>query len=265
MKALILAAEEGSRLHPCTAYRPKPMLHLGGKPLLEEIVSLLKRHGITDVAVSLHYKPWTVVQHLGHGRDWGVRVHYAFEEKPLGSAGAAKQLEWYFNESFLVYYGDVYTDMDLSGLIAAHRQRDALATITLYTVDDTYGGESIALGPQSQVQRLVKGAAPDPVDPRFANGGVLVIEPEILSGLPPNRYLDFDHDVFPQALAAGQSIIGYPVTDTLLRINTPENYQKAQQLATQRAAVQAQPDLTSQVVAPTIHNLFKHFASVHSD
>ena len=60
------------------------MLHLGGKPLLEEIVSLLKRHGITDVAVSLHYKPWTVVQHLGHGRDWGVRVHYAFGEKPLG-------------------------------------------------------------------------------------------------------------------------------------------------------------------------------------
>jgi NDP-sugar pyrophosphorylase family protein len=265
MKALILAAEEGSRLHPGTAYRPTPMPYLGGKPLLEEIVSLLKRHGISDIAVSLHYKPWTIVQHLGHGRDWGVKIHYSFEEKPLGSAGAAKQLEWYFDESFLVYYGDVYTDMDLSGLIAAHRQGDALATMALCTVDDTCGAEIIELDPQSQVQHLVKDLAPDQVDPRFANGGVLVIEPEILSGLPADRYLDFEHDVFPRMLAAGQSIIGHPVTDTLMRINTPENYQKAQQMAMQRAAGRAQPDLTSQVVAPTIHNLFQHFAVVHSD
>ena len=117
----------------------------------------------------------------------------------------------------------------------------------------------------SQVQCLVKDPAPDQVDSHFANGGVLVIESEILPGLPANRYLDFDGDVFPHMLAAGQSIVGHPVTDTLMRINIPDNYQKAQQMAAQRAARQAQPDLTSQVVAPTIHNLFQHFAVVHSD
>jgi NDP-sugar pyrophosphorylase family protein len=265
MKALILAAEEGTRLHPCTAYRPKPMLHIGGRPLLEEIVSLLKRHGITEIAVNLHYKPWTVVHHLGHGRDWGVKVHYSFEERLLGSAGAARQLEWYFDESFILFQGDVYTDMDLSSLITAHRQGDALATMALHTVDDTGDGDIVELDPQSQVQRLARDPAPDKVGSRLANAGILVIEPEILSGLPADQYLDFDHDVFPQMLASGQPIIGHPVTDTLIHINTPDNYQKAQQLAAQRATVQAQPDLASQVVAPTVHNLFQHFVLVHSD
>jgi NDP-sugar pyrophosphorylase family protein len=241
------------------------MLHIGGKPLLEEIVSLLKQHGITEIAVNLHYKPWTVVQHLGHGRDWGVKVHYSFEERLLGSAGAAKQLEWYLDESFILFQGDVYTDTDLSSLISAHRQGDALVTMALYTVADPGDDDIVELDPRSQVQRLVRDPAPDKVGSHLANAGILVIEPEILSGLPADQYLRFDHNVFPQMLASGQPIIGYPVTGTLIHVNTPDDYQKAQQLAAQRATVQAQPDLVSQVVAPTVHNLFQYFALVHSD
>jgi len=87
MKALVLAAGEGTRLRPLTADRPKPMLSVGGTPLLEQIVSRLQQHGITDIAINLHYKPWGIVRHLGYGRHWGVRLHYSFEEELLGSAG----------------------------------------------------------------------------------------------------------------------------------------------------------------------------------
>ena len=135
MKALILAAGEGTRLGPLTGDRPKPMLPVGDVPLLARIVSLLRRHGIVDIAINLHYRPWSIVHHLGHGTRWGVRIHYPFEEELLGSAGAAKQLEWFFDEVFIVFYGDVYTEMDLSSLISAHRQGGALVTMTLYPVD----------------------------------------------------------------------------------------------------------------------------------
>lgn len=262
MKALILAAGEGTRLHPLTADRPKPMLPVGGVPLLERIVRLLQQHGITDIAINLHHKPWAIVHHLGHGRRWGVRIHYSFEEQLLGSAGAAKRLEWYFDDSFIVFYGDIYTDMDLSGLIAAHERSKALITMTLYAVNNPTECGIVELDAQSRVRRFVEKPAPGQVFSQLANAGILVVEPQVVSGLPADRRLDFGHDVLPQMLTLGQPIAGYPITDTLIDIGTPENYQKAQRLAAQRTA---QADLAPQIVAPTVHNVLQRFVFAPTD
>ncbi len=254
MKALILAAGEGTRLRPLTVDRPKPMLPVGGVPLLEQIVSLLKRHGVIDIAINLHYKPWAIVQHLGQGRRWGVRITYSFEEELLGSAGAAKRLEWFFDESFIVFYGDVYTEMDLSRLMAAHKQGGALVTMALYSVDNPTECGIVELDAQSRVRRFVEKPAPDRVFSRLANAGIFVVEPEVLSWLPADRYLDFGHDVFPGMLASGQAIVGHPITDTLIDIGTPESYRKAQDFAAQTVAG-AQIDLSSQIAALTVHDV----------
>jgi NDP-sugar pyrophosphorylase family protein len=259
MKALILAAGEGTRLRPLTNDRPKPMLPLGDVPLLEQIVLLLKQHGVTQIAINLHYRPWSIVHHLGHGRRWDVHIHYSFEETLLGSAGAAKRLEWYFDESFIVYYGDVYTNMDLGGLIAAHRQGGAPVTMALYSVDNPTECGIVELDAQSRVRRFVEKPEPDQVFSRLANAGIFIVEPEVLSGLAAEEPLDFGHDVFPRLLASGQSIIGYPITDTLIDIGTMENYQKAQRLAAQQSAHQPQNDLSGQIVAPTVQNVFRRF------
>lgn len=265
MKALVLAAGEGTRLRPLTADRPKPMLPVGGMPLLEQIVTLLRQHGVADIAINLHYKPWSIVQHLGHGRRWGVRIHYSFEETLLGSAGAAKRLEWYFDESFIVFYGDLYTDMDLSSLTTAHRQGGALVTMALYSVNNPTECGIVELDAQSRVRRFVEKPAPDQVFSRLANAGIYVIEPEVLSWLPEEQHLDFGHDVFPQMLASGQPIVGYPITDSLIDIGSMENYQKAQRLAAQRAMPESQSGLSSQIVAPTVYNVSRRFALAHSD
>ena len=249
MKTLILAAGGGTRLRPLTADRPKPMLPVGGVPLLEQIVSLLKQHGISDIAINLHYKPWSIVRHLGHGRRWGVRIHYSFEEKLLGSAGAAKKLEWFFDESFIVFYGDVYTEMNLSSLISAHRQGGAAVTMALYEVDNPTECGIVALDGRSRVSRFMEKPSPDHVFSRLANAGIYVVEPEVLAGLPAGQYLDFGHDVFPQMLALGRTIIGYPIKEPLIDIGTPESYQKAQHLAAQWTPAQPQTDLSSQVGA----------------
>lgn len=260
MKALILAAGEGTRLRPLTADRPKPMLPVGGVPLLERIVLLLKRCGVTDIAINLHYRPWTIVHHLGQGQRWGVHIHYSFEEELLGSAGAAKRLEWYLNESFVVYYGDVYTEMDLSGLAAAHRGGGALVTMALYAVDNPTECGIVELDDQSRVLRFVEKPAPDQVFSRLANAGIFVVEPEVLSGLPVGRCLDFGHDVFPQMLASGQTIAGYPITETLIDIGTLESYEKAQRLAAQLAATDSQTRPSSRMGALRLDDVLQRFA-----
>ena len=259
MKALILAAGEGTRLRPLTADRPKPMLPVGGIPLLEQIVSLLKRHGIEEIAINLHYKPWTIVQHLGLGQGCGVQIHYSFEEKLLGSAGAAKRLEWYFDQSFVVFYGDVYTEMDLSALMAEHNGRGALVTMALYAVNNPTECGIAELDAESRICRFVEKPAPDQVFSRLANAGIFVVEPEVLSWLPADEHLDFGRDVFPGMLAAGQTIIGYPIAEPLIDIGTPVSYQKAQHLASQRAASHAQAGLASLMAGPGVEDLFKRY------
>ena len=92
MKAIILAAGEGTRLRPLTRDRPKPMLPLGGQPLIGYLVALLREHGVREIAVNLHHRPDSIRAYLGEGRDFGVRVTYSHEETLLGSAGAVKEL-----------------------------------------------------------------------------------------------------------------------------------------------------------------------------
>ena len=126
MKALILAAGEGTRLRPLTLDRPKPMLPIAGKPLLEHLVNLLVAHGVCDIAINLDYKPDVVTSHFGDGGAWRARIVYSHEERMLGTAGAVRRLQWFLDERFFVLYGDVLTDLDLTALAAFHSQRRAV-------------------------------------------------------------------------------------------------------------------------------------------
>ena len=235
MRALVLAAGEGQRLRPLTADRPKPMLPVGERPLLEHIILLLKKHGIEEIAINLHYQPWAIVSHFGQGERWGVHIRYSVEERLLGSAGAARRLGWYLAEGpFLVFYGDLFTDLDLCDLIAAHRKQDALLTMALYEVDNPTECGIVELDERSRVTRFVEKPPPDQVFSRLANAGVLVAEPQVLDLVPHNTVSDLGHDIFPQMLARGMPIVGYRIRDSLIDIGTPEKYQRAQEWAARR-------------------------------
>jgi NDP-sugar pyrophosphorylase family protein len=232
MKALVLAAGEGQRLRPLTVDRPKPMLPVGGRPLLEHIVLLLKKHGIEEIAINLHYKPWAIVSHFGQGERWGVHIRYSVEERPLGSAGAARRLAWYLrNGSFIVFYGDLFTDLDLGALIAAHQQQRALLTMALYEVDNPTECGIVSLDERHRVIRFVEKPTPDQVFSRLANAGVSVIEPQVLDLIPPDTVADLGHHILPQMLAQGMPIAGYPIRESLIDIGTPDKYRRAQEWA----------------------------------
>src|SRR6195256_5598500 len=136
MKAVIMAGGEGTRLRPLTSNQPKPMMPLANRPMMEHIVRLLKEHGFDEIVVTLAFLPQAIRTYFGDGSEFGVRMVYATEESPLGTAGSVRNAKDELDERFLVISGDVLTDIDLSEVVAFHEKRGALATLALKAVDN---------------------------------------------------------------------------------------------------------------------------------
>jgi NDP-sugar pyrophosphorylase family protein len=228
VKALILSAGEGTRLRPVTLDQPKPMLRVGGRPILEHLVALLRHHGITEIAVNLHYRPEAIVEHFGDGTRFGVSIMYSPELELLGTAGAAKQLEWFLTETFVLMYGDVLTDLDLTDLIDHHRRHGALATLALYEVPDPSRCGIVKLGTDGRIVRFVEKPSPEAVFSHLASAGICVLEPEVLALVPPNQPFDFGHGVFPTLIDRGLPIFGHQCSAYILDIGSPERYAQAE-------------------------------------
>jgi len=227
MRALILAAGEGTRLRPLTADRPKPMVPVGGRPVLEHLVALLRQHDIDEVAVNLHYQPDAITDYFGDGQRFGVRITYSRERELLGSAGAVKQLESFFTDTFVVIYGDVLTNLDLTAVIDRHRARKAVGTVVLYEVDDPARCGIVALDTDGSIARFVEKPPPGTASGNLANAGIYVLEPDVLELIPSGEPFDFGLDLFPLLLKRELPLYGYRTPDYVLDIGSPERYAQA--------------------------------------
>ena len=234
MKGMILAAGEGKRLRPLTEDMPKPMLPLAGRPLLEHIIAHLRNCGVTDLAINLHHLPEVVMDYFGDGSRWGVNLRYSVEDRLLGSAGGVKRLQPFFDDTFLVYYGDVFTLADLGSMISLHRRRQVLATMALYQVPDPWNRGIVELDDQQLITRFVEKPARERAFSDLANAGIYVLEPDVLKWIPAGQPWDFGHDVFPALLAAETRVAGYIIRDSLIDIGLPEKYEQADRLASQQ-------------------------------
>ncbi len=235
VRALILAAGEGTRLRPLTLEMPKPMVPLGDRPLLDHTVRWLRSHGIRDIAINLHYKPEAITSYFGDGSAWDVRLTYAYEDALLGTAGALKNLNGFHADGpVVVVYGDVLTDLDLSALLAYHhhnvvRDPNTGVTLSLYHVPNPTEVGLVDMDERGRVTRFVEKPRPEEVFTDLANAGVLVVEPRVLDFIPPGEFYDFGLHLLPQLLEAGVSIYGWviPPETYLLDIGTPEKYAQA--------------------------------------
>jgi NDP-sugar pyrophosphorylase family protein len=200
-------------------------------------VNLLSHHGIHDIAINLHYRPEAIVEHFGAGTRFGVSITYSHEEHLLGSAGAARRLDWYFTEPFIVLYGDVLTDLNLTALVDRHHACGGLATVALYQVEDPTRCGMVELDEGGRIQRFVEKPRPEAVTGKLANSGIYVLDPELLRLIPPGQSADFGQDIFPDALELGMPLYGLPVgeSDYVLDIGSVARYRQAQEdLATGR-------------------------------
>jgi mannose-1-phosphate guanylyltransferase/phosphomannomutase len=234
-KALILAAGEGTRLRPHTLHRPKPMLPITGRPILEHIIDWLKRYGISEIAINLSYLPEAVMEHFGDGADYGIELVYSLEDPMMGTAGAVRKLSGFVAESpLVVVYGDVLTDLNLAELIAYHHEnviRDPKTAITmsLYHVPNPTEVGLVDVDSRGRIHRFVEKPAPEDVFTDLASAGILVMEPWVVDSIPDATFYDLGLHLFPDLLNAGKSIYGWKVADNayVLDIGTPSKYEQA--------------------------------------
>ena len=230
MKAMILAAGRGTRLRPLTDTCPKPMIPIAGRPLLEHIVRLLAQHGFDQLVVNLHHLPEVIQDHFGDGSAWDVRITYSFEPELLGTAGAVRRVAEFFDERFLVYYGDNLCNADLTDMWVTHGARGARVSLGLLWMDEPTSRGIIGLDSEDRVRRLIEKPRPDQVfDNYLVNGGVYVMEPEVLARIPATTPCDFSRDVLPGLIAAGCPVYGHRLRGQLLSTDTPERYRHAQE------------------------------------
>src|SRR3990170_7453587 len=136
MKAVIMAGGEGTRLRPLTSNSPKPIPPLVNEPMMEHIVRLLRQHGFDEIVVTVAFMANHIRTYFGDGSDFGVRMVYATEETPLGTAGSVRNAMDELDERFLVISRDVLTDIDLSAIIKVHEERGAMASIALKSMEN---------------------------------------------------------------------------------------------------------------------------------
>ena len=236
MKAMILAAGQGTRLRPLTDHIPKPMVLVAGKPILEHNLELLTRHGISDVVINLHHQPQTIVDHFGDGSRWGVHITYSFEPELLGTAGAVKRVQEQFDSTFLVLYGDNLTTCDLTRLTVFHQAKGGIATIALHYRDDPTASGIATLDDRDRITRFVEKPMPHQIFSLWVNAGILVLEPEVLDVTPEGGPSDLGRDLFPSLLARGEAIYGYRMSqgEYLWWIDTPEDLQRVKAIWEER-------------------------------
>jgi mannose-1-phosphate guanylyltransferase/phosphomannomutase len=209
MKAVVMAGGEGSRLRPLTIGRPKPMVPMVSKPVMGHILDLLKRQGITEVVVTLHYMPDTIQGYFGDGTHLGMTIHYAIEEVPLGTAGSVKNAQEFLDEPFLIISGDAVTDLDLQQVIAFHAEKGAKATLTLYRVPNPLEYGVIITDDEGRITQFLEKPSWGEVISDTVNTGIYVIDPDVLDLIQPGKSVDWSKDVFPRLLADEEPLYGF--------------------------------------------------------
>ncbi|MEE2657828.1 MAG: nucleotidyltransferase family protein [Candidatus Latescibacterota bacterium] len=227
MRALVLAAGQGTRLRPLTDRIPKVMVPIAGRPLLEHVVRLLALHGFDELVVNLHHCPEIIREHFGDGSRFGVRITYSYEELLRGTAGAlAPVRDLFAGEDFLVYYGDNLTNTDLTDLWNTHHRRGGPVTMGLIWMPDSVGRGIVGLDEDHRINRFAEKPAPDEVfEDYLINGGIYALAPKILDRIPRSGACDFAQDIFPAMLADNEPLFGHHLGGELGSTDTLERYQ----------------------------------------
>lgn len=222
VKAVILVGGEGTRLRPLTYEVPKAMVPVLNRPFLEHILAYLKKYEVRDVILAMGYLPDAIQGYFGSGS--GVQLTYAVEDKPLGTAGAVKNVEQYLDSTFIVLNGDVFSDIDIADMLAFHRDKGAKVTIALTWVDDPCAFGVVETDGEGRVERFVEKPGLDRVTTHWINAGIYIVEPEVLQHIPLNTHYMFEKGLFPLLLNIGEPVYGYSASGYWLDMGTLEKY-----------------------------------------
>lgn len=224
VKAVILVGGEGTRLRPLTSSVPKPMVPVLNIPFLEHVFKHLHSHGIRDIVLALCYLPDNIQSYFGDGSGFGISLTYIVEEFPLGTAGAVKNVADHIDSTFIVLNGDVYTDLDITSMVALHKDKGAVATIALTPVEDPSAYGVVDTDADGRVKCFIEKPKREEAPTNMINAGTYVLEPDVLRHVEPQTFCMFEHFLFPLLLDRGEPVYAYPSDAYWIDIGTPEKY-----------------------------------------
>ncbi|HSC92338.1 MAG TPA: sugar phosphate nucleotidyltransferase [Gaiellaceae bacterium] len=234
MKAVVMAGGEGTRLRPLTSNQPKPMVPIVGKPCMEHILELLRRHQFGEVIITLAFLPQAIRSYFGDGESLGLDIEYSVEETPLGTAGSVRLASGKLDDTVLVISGDALCDIDLTELVAAHRSKGAAVTIGLKSVPNPLEFGIVVTDDDGRVERFLEKPSWGQVFSDTINTGIYVLEPEVLRHVPAEGPYDFSKELFPLLLEMRRPIYGHVCEGYWQDIGNLDQYRQANADALER-------------------------------
>ena len=226
MRAIVLAGGEGTRMRPLTWRTPKPLVPLLNRPLLDQLLLHLRGHGFDQITLALTHRAEAVQRSFGSGERLGLSLDYAYEDTPLGSGGAIAMIAgahtasaW--DETFLVCNGDIVTDLDLTGMLEAHRAGAAELSISLYEVEDPSPFGVADLDGEGRIRRFVEKPPRELAPSKSINSGFWLFEPSLLADMDATRFNRVEDELFPNVCAQGRPVYGYAHAGTWADVGNP--------------------------------------------
>lgn len=226
IKAVLMAGGKGSRIRPLTLSRPKPLIPVANRPMIEYIVGKVKKSGYDELVVTLSYLKSQIKKLLKKKYPY-LNIKYSVEKKPLGTAGGVKKASKHINDTFFVLSGDVLVDVDLNEILDFHKKNNALATMVLTQVEDPSQYGIAVLDDENQIVKFLEKPSPHEVFSKIANTGIYVLEPEILDYITNKGEIDFSKDVFPQLLEEKAGMYGFVHDGYWNDLGRPKTYLQA--------------------------------------
>ncbi len=225
MKAVVMAGGFGTRIQPLTNSRPKPMLPIMNKPMMEHTMMTLKDLGITEFIVLLYFKPEIIQEHFGDGSEFGIKITYVVPDDDYGTAGAVKLAEEFIgNENFIIISGDLVTDFDFRKIFDYHEKKNSKLTITLTSVDNPLEFGVVIANEEGKIEKFLEKPSWGEVFSDTINTGIYIIEPEILEYIPKNENYDFSKDLFPKLMREGIDLMAGYSEGYWRDVGNPESY-----------------------------------------
>jgi NDP-sugar pyrophosphorylase family protein len=218
----LMAGGLGERLYPLTQTKPKPLLTVGNKPILENILESFIDHGFRNFFVSVNYKANMIEDYFGDGRKWGVEIQYIRESKPLGTGGSLGLLPNVPEKPIIMMNGDILTKVNFEKLLDFHHKNNSIATMCIRKYDYQIPYGTVVVDNQKVTSIIEK-----PIHNFFVNAGIYVLEPEILNGMKKNLYQDMPN-LLEKLMQNKKQVSAFPLHEYWLDIGQMDDLERAQ-------------------------------------
>ena len=227
MKAVVMAGGFGTRIQPLTNSRPKPMLPIMNRPMMEHTMMMLKDLGITEFIVLLYFKPEIIQDHFKDGSDFGIKVSYVVPDGDYGTAGAVKLAqELIGDDNFIIISGDLVTDFDFKKLIDFHESKKSKLSIGLTSVENPLQFGVVIANEDDVIEKFLEKPSWGEVFSDTINTGIYIIEPEILDYIPKGENFDFAKDLFPLLMKKKIELMAHNLSGYWRDVGNPESYRE---------------------------------------